>query len=129
MASIKTIKTELIKETIAHTITIASEKETPNISTNENLSPMDLFIAAFGSCIVLNTKGFGKSNKIEIKNINTEIDKEMKGKKILKFDIKVYIEGNFSDDQKRILEYAAKYCPVASNLNQDIKKNFNFIYN
>jgi len=52
----------------------------------------------------------------------------MQNSRVSKFDIQITIEGSYTDDQKKIIEYAAENCPVAKSLNQDIIQDFKFIY-
>jgi uncharacterized OsmC-like protein len=65
---------------------------------------------------------------MEIKNISREISREMENSRILKFNIILTIEGEYTDNQKLFLENKAKNCPVANSLSSEINENFTFNY-
>ncbi|WP_338410640.1 OsmC family protein [uncultured Flavobacterium sp.] len=122
------IKTKVIEGMVTHTETLATAKVSPNILTHELFYPIDLFSASLGSCIVLYSSLIAKRNEFELVHINSEITREMANSRVSKFDIKIHIEGDYTVEQKKIIEHAAENCPVANSLHQDIKQNFTFIY-
>jgi uncharacterized OsmC-like protein len=46
----------------------------------------------------------------------------------IKIDVHFPKDANYTDKQKRIIEAAAKTCPVANSLHPDVIKNINYIY-
>lgn len=124
-----TIKSQWVEGMKTYTETPSTITSTPNILTHETFYPIDLLTASLGSCITLYSSVIAKKNDFEIQGIYTEIKREMEKSKVSKFDIQITIEGNYSDEQKKIIEHAAENCPVANSINQDIIQDFKFIYN
>lgn len=111
---------------------IITDAPLDNNGKGEFFSPTDIFASSLGSCILTiigisaNTHGFS------IDGTTLEIEKVMAANPRRVAEIKIDIifpkGADYTDKQKRIIEAAAKTCPVANSLHPDIVKNINFIY-
>jgi uncharacterized OsmC-like protein len=91
-----------------------------------------MFASSLGSCmltiigIAANTHGFS------IDGTTLEIEKIMAANPRRVAEIKIDVHfpkgANYTDKQKRIIEAAAKKCPVANSLHPDVIKNITYIY-
>ena len=122
------VKSKLIRGMVTFTETQASENYEPYIVTHNTFYPIDLLSASLGSCITLYASITAKKNGFRIKNISTEINREMENSRVSKYDIIINIEGIYTDEQKQIISHGIENCPVANSLHQDIEKNFTYNY-
>ena len=111
---------------------IITDAPLDNNGKGEFFSPTDMFSSSLGSCmltiigIAANTHGFS------IDGTTLEIEKIMAAnpRRVAEIKIEVHFpkEANYTDKQKRIIEAAAKTCPVANSLHPDVIKNITYIY-
>ena len=111
---------------------IITDAPLDNNGKGEFFSPTDMFSSSLGSCmltiigIAANTHGFS------IDGTTLEIEKEMAANPRRVAEIKIDVHfpkgANYTDKQKRIIEAAAKTCPVANSLHPDVIKNITYIY-
>ena len=111
---------------------ITTDAPLDNNVKGEFFSPTDMFASSLGSCmltiigIAANTHGFS------IDGTTLEIEKIMAAnpRRVAEIKIEVHFpkEANYTDKQKRIIEAAAKTCPVANSLHPDVIKNITYIY-
>lgn len=111
---------------------ITTDAPLDNNGKGEFFSPTDMFASSLGSCmltiigIAANTHGFS------IDGTTLEIEKIMAAnpRRVAEIKIEVHFpkEANYTDKQKRIIEAAAKTCPVANSLHPDVIKNITYIY-
>ena len=103
-----------------------------NNGKGEFFSPTDLFASSLGSCILTIMGMSATSYGFSIDGTTLEIEKVMSANPRRVAEIIVDInfpEGSsFNDQQKRLLESAAKTCPVANSLHPDIVKTVRFNY-
>ena len=112
--------------------TITTDAPLDNNGKGEFFSPTDMFASSLGSCmltiigIAANTHGFS------IDGTTLEIEKIMAANPRRVAEIKIDVHfpkgANYTDKQKRIIEAAAKTCPVANSLHPDVIKNITYIY-
>lgn len=103
-----------------------------NQGKGEAFSPTDLFSSALGSCMLtimgISAQGYGFS----IEGTTLEIEKIMAANPRRVAEIKIDVHfpkgNNYSDKEKRVIESAAKTCPISNSLHPDIIKTINFIY-
>lgn len=103
-----------------------------NHGEGKNFSPTDLFATALGSCMLTimgisaETYGFSLEGTV----IYTEKVMAANPRRVSELILDIHFpEGNnYSDKIKKILESAAKSCPVANSINPEIKKTLNFHY-
>ena len=111
---------------------IITDAPLDNNGKGEFFSPTDMFSSSLGSCmltiigIAANTHGFS------IDGTTLEIEKVMAANPRRVAEIKIDVHfpkgANHTDKQKRIIEAAAKTCPVANSLHPDVIKSINYIY-
>jgi putative redox protein len=123
------IHTKYIGNSTASTETSISEKP---IQTKVGLfDPVDLLSTSLGSCIVSYIAYISKKNNIDVSNLSSIVNPTMNAQhtKVSDFDIIIRINNPISEEDKVIIEHAAKNCPVSNTIASDVKKNFTFIYN
>lgn len=113
--------------------TTKSPLNTEPISANATqFTPIDLLMGAYGSCLLGTIDHIAHLKHFEILNASTEIAYEMSESKskIGKIHVKVLFSDNYEEEQKSIIESAAKnQCHVGNSLNADIIKVYEFLYN
>lgn len=94
-------------------------------------TPLDLLAGAYNSCMLGTMEYAAKQNGFEIAEAKSQVDWDLSEDttRIGAMDIKISFGKDFSDEQKEILETAAKTkCHVGQTLNPLIKKQFEFTY-
>ncbi|MBO5804500.1 MAG: OsmC family protein [Bacteroidales bacterium] len=111
---------------------IITDAPLDNNGKGEYFSPTDMFSSSLGSCmltiigIAANTHGFSiDGTTLEIEKIMAANPRRVAE---IKIDVHFPKDANYTDKQKRIIEAAAKTCPVANSLHPDVIKNINYIY-
>jgi putative redox protein len=104
--------------------------ENPILTKANPFGPTDLMTASLGSCIVTYIDFIAKKNGFTTDKADVEINKTMndEGTMITNFDVTVNLNSIFTEDQKVIIESAAKSCPVGNSLHTDIKRTYLFNY-
>lgn len=110
--------------------TILTDAPLDNHGKGESFSPTDLLASSLGCCM-LTIMGFSaQSYGFTLEGTTVETEKIMGTDPRRVVEIKIdfhFPEGsNFTPQQKRIIESAAKTCPVANSLHPDLKKTINF---
>lgn len=111
--------------------TIITDAPVDNNGKGEAFSPTDLLATSLGCCM-LTIMGIAANNhNINMDGTQIEITKIMESNPrrvseiIVEFTMK---GGNFSDKEKKLLENAARTCPVAKSLSADLKQTVIFNY-
>jgi uncharacterized OsmC-like protein len=111
---------------------IITDAPLDNNGKGEFFSPTDMFASSLGSCmltiigIAANTHGFSiDGTTLEIEKIMAANPRRVAE---IKIDVHFPKDANYTDKQKRIIEAAAKTCPVANSLHPDVIKNITYIY-
>ncbi len=102
-----------------------------NHGKGEAFSPTDLVATALGSCMFSIIGIACKTHQIDgFEGTTVEITKIMAAdpRRIIKIIAEINFVSSFSDKEKKILEHAAKTCPVAKSLHPDIEQDVRFIY-
>ena len=112
--------------------TITTDAPLDNNGKGEFFSPTDMFASSLGCCmltiigIAANTHGFSiDGTTLEIEKIMAANPRRVAE---IKIDVHFPKDANYTDKQKRIIEAAAKTCPVANSLHPDVIKNITYIY-
>lgn len=111
---------------------IITDAPLDNKGKGESFSPTDLFASALGCCMLTimgisaQTYGF----KLEGTTIETEKVMGSDPRRVveIKLDITFPKGNNYTAQQKRVIESAARTCPVANSINPEIKKTITFNY-
>jgi len=108
-----------------------TDAPTDNNGRGEYFSPTDLVAAALGSCM-LTIMGI-EANKlgIDITGTSAKVTKKMgiNPRRIVALDVEINITNpKIIENNKMLLENAARNCPVAKSINPNIEQNINFKY-
>jgi putative redox protein len=111
--------------------TLITDAPVDNKGKGEAFSPTDLLATSLGSCamtiigIASRTHGFNvDGTEIHITKIMAENPRRV-GEVIVEFE---FPKNDYSENEKAIIENAAKTCPVAKSLNAELKQTFIFTY-
>jgi putative redox protein len=105
---------------------IITDAPVDNKGKGENFSPTDMVAAALGSCILTIMGIAAREHSFSIDGSTCSITKIMteNPRKIGEIKIDFDFTGNdFTDKQKKILEYCVKTCPVALTLHESVFQN------
>lgn len=105
--------------------------DTPIIVDAMKFTPLDLLASAYNSCMLGTMEHIAKQNKFEIGETKSQIEWALSEDttRIGSMDIQISFANDFSEEQKEILENAAKTkCHVGQTLNPAIEKKFTFSY-
>jgi putative redox protein len=105
---------------------IITDAPVDNKGKGEYFSPTDMVAAALGSCIFTIMGIAAREHSFSIDGSKCAITKIMTDspRKIGEIKIEFNFTGNnYTDKQKRILEYCVKTCPVALSLNESVFQN------
>jgi len=109
---------------------ILTDAPLDNHGKGESFSPTDLLASSLGCCMLTIMGISAESYGFTLKGTRVETEKVMGTNPRRVVEIKIdfhFPEGsNFTPQQKRVIESAAKTCPVANSLHPDVKKTINF---
>lgn len=97
-----------------------------------SFNPVVLMASAYASCILGTIDIAARKNSFETLGSRAEILYGMTQDKtkVGTMTIKIFFNNDYTDEQKKVIEYAAKnQCHVGNSLDPDIKKEYEFIYN
>lgn len=95
-------------------------------------TPVDLLVSAYGSCLLGTIDYEAHKNQFKTNLTRSEIALEMSEDKsrVGKMQINIFLDGEYSEDQKGIMENAAKTkCHVGNSLDSRIERTYHFHYN
>jgi putative redox protein len=110
---------------------IITDAPIDNKGRGENFSPTDMVASALGSCAFTIMGIAARENGFSIDGSSCRITKIMsdKPRKIGEIKIDFDFTGNeYSDKQKKILDYCVKTCPVALSLNESVLQNVTLFF-
>jgi uncharacterized OsmC-like protein len=110
---------------------ITTDAPVDNKGKGENFSPTDLVASALGSCIFTIMGIAVREHGFSIDGASCKITKIMTEKPRKIGEIKIdfdFTENEYTDKQKKILEYCVKSCPVALSLNESVFQNVKLIF-
>jgi uncharacterized OsmC-like protein len=105
---------------------ITTDAPVDNKGKGENFSPTDMVAVALGSCIYTIMGIAAREHSFSIDGSTCSVTKIMteNPRKIGEIKIDFDFTGmDYSDKQKKILEYCVKTCPVALSLNESVFQN------
>jgi len=124
------LRTEIIH--VRSESVITTDAPVDNKGKGENFSPTDMVASALGSCIftimgiAAREHGFSiDGSTCKITKIMTESPRKI-GEIKIEFDFR---GSDFTNKQKKILEYCVKTCPVALSLNESVFQNVTLLFN
>lgn len=111
--------------------TIITDAPMDNHGKGEAFSPTDLLCAALCSCMFTIMGIVAKNHNINMKGARAEIEKNMANdpRRVSGIRLKMSIPGiTLTDKEKKLLENAARTCPVAKSLNPEIVQELEIIF-
>ena len=102
-----------------------------NQGKGEAFSPTDLLATAFGACMLTIMGIAGKTHGFTVEGAKIETTKVMgtNPRRIVELITEVTLpHNNYSTKEKKIIELAAKECPVYNSLHPELKKTVTFSY-
>lgn len=123
------LRTEIIHLRSGSVIT--TDAPVDNKGKGENFSPTDMAAAALGSCIFTIMGIAAREHSFSIDGSTCSITKIMTenprkiGEIRIEFD---FTANEYSDKQKKILDYCVKTCPVALSLNESVFQNVTLLF-
>ena len=111
-------------------IEIISDAPTDNNGKGQAFSPTDLLATSLVSCMITIMGIAANKRNIRMDNVKAEMRKFMASdpRRVRRIEIEINIKENWSEEEKKILEYAAINCPVAKSLNSEIEQKVVFNY-
>lgn len=134
METAKTIYKGDLRTEITHVRSgsvIITDAPVDNKGKGENFSPTDLVASALGSCIFTIMGIAACEHGFSIDGATCSITKIMteKPRKIGEIRIEFDFTGReYTDKQKKILDYCVKTCPVALSLNESLFRNVTLVF-
>lgn len=111
--------------------TIITDAPIDNKGKGEAFSPTDLVATALGSCILTLIGISAETHNFDIKGTKVDITKTMVSNPRRIGEIEVILNlphDNYSPREKRLIESAARTCPVGKSLHPDTKETIIFNY-
>lgn len=93
-------------------------------------SPTDLVATALGTCILTTLGIVARRHDFDLKGCKATVEKHMNAtpRRIGRLPVQLTIEGNYTDDQKKLLENTANTCPVHKSLHPDIEAPISIVW-
>jgi putative redox protein len=110
---------------------IITDAPKDNKGKGEAFSPTDLVANSLAACMITIMGIAAREHQFDIDNTEALVTKVMSTnpRRIAEIIIEIHFPpNNYSDKQKRILEFCVKTCPVALSLHPDIKQTVNLHY-
>jgi uncharacterized OsmC-like protein len=110
---------------------VITDAPVDNKGKGEYFSPTDLVASALGSCIYTIMGIAAREHGFSIDGSSCKITKIMNDapRKIGEIKIEFDFHGaDYTDKQKKILEYCVKTCPVALSLNESVVQNVTVLF-
>ena len=132
MATAKTVYLGDLRTEITHLQSgnkITTDAPTDNHGKGEFFSPTDMFAASLASCILTIMGISAKSYGFNIDGTEVMTTKVMgtNPRRVVEIIVEMTFPHNsYTDKERKLMELAAKECPVANSLHPDIKKNIIF---
>jgi putative redox protein len=110
---------------------VLTDAPTDNMGKGEFFSPTDLVATALGTCMLTIMGIVANKHSIDISGATAKIIKEMAdtpSRRIGTLRVRIAIPKVMTPEQKRILENAAKACPVHKSLHHDTNIPIEFVW-
>lgn len=112
---------------------IITDAPKDNHGKGEAFSPTDLVATALASCLLTIMGIVAQRHDWNIENTKAEVSKIMgeNPRRIARIEVKITMpeqSKDFDAKTRQMLENAAKTCPVAQSLHEDLQQQIEFIY-
>jgi len=104
--------------------TLTTDAPVDNHGRGESFSPTDLVATALGSCMVTVMGIHAAKHGWDITGTTVDVEKSMVAqptRRVGKLEIVLRVEGQHDDEARRVLEEAARTCPVFESLHPDLE--------
>jgi putative redox protein len=109
---------------------IITDAPVDNNGKGEAFSPTDLMATSLANCAITIMGISAQAHEINIDGTSAEITKHMASdpRRVIQIDVAIKMPQNFkySSKDRKLLEAAARSCPVSHSLHPDIFQNFSF---
>ncbi len=107
---------------------IETDAPTDNNGKGERFSPTDLVATALANCMLTIMGIKAAQMGLDISGSTVEIDKVMavSPRRIAEIIVDFHMKGGCNEKEQKILETAAKTCPVGRSLHPDTKETLHF---
>ena len=110
---------------------LITDAPTDNHGKGEAFSPTDLLATAYGCCVLTVTGIAAQTHGFTIDGAEIQTEKIMgtNPRRIVELITEIILpHNNYSAKERKIIELAAKECPVYNSLHPDMKKTVTFKY-
>lgn len=109
---------------------IITDAPTDNNGKGEAFSPTDLLATSLGSCMLTIMGISSRVHGFDIDGTEVNITKVMgtAPRRVIEIIVELNFPHDYEAKHKRIIEAAAKECPVANSLHPDLKQTITFNY-
>lgn len=110
---------------------IITDAPLDNKGKGEAFSPTDLLAASLGSCMLTIMGIAGQQHGFIIDGAKAITTKVMgtNPRRVVEVVVEItFPHDHYSDKERKILELAAKECPVANSLHPDLKQTVSFVF-
>ncbi len=109
---------------------IITDAPTDNHGKGEAFSPTDLLATSLGCCMLTIMGIRANQHNIAFTEATADITKIMESnpRRVGEVMVAIKVMGNYSNDEKAVLEDAAINCPVAKSLSSALKQTVSFHY-
>jgi uncharacterized OsmC-like protein len=112
--------------------TIITDAPPDNQGRGEAFSPTDLCATSLASCMITIMGISAKNHHLDITGTKAEVTKVMAAdpRRIARIEIRFLMpDHNYTDTQKKLLEAAARSCPVHFSLSEGLEEVIEFVWN
>ena len=133
MTTLKTIYKGNLRTEITHIQSgskIITDAPTDNNGKGESISPTDMLAAALGSCMMTIIALASETHGFNVEGMEMETTKIMgtNPRRVVEIDIVLNFPSDYTDKEKRFIEFAVKSCPVENSIHPDIKRVITYNY-
>jgi putative redox protein len=110
---------------------IITDAPTDNYGRGEAFSPTDLMSTSLANCMITIMGILANREKIDLSGLTAEVTKVMANEPRRVAEIKIVMSfggKKYSDKEKKMLENAARTCPVAKSLHPDLIQTLEFVW-
>jgi len=109
--------------------TLITDAPVDNHGKGESFSPTDLLATSLGTCMATIMGIVAERNQIDLKGMEISVEKTMSQdspRRVAKLDVRFEIPAHVDPENKKLLENAARTCPVAQSISPKIELNVDF---
>ena len=110
---------------------LATDAPVDNAGRGESFSPTDLVATAIGSCMLTVMGIVAERRNIDMEGARARVRKHMAAypvRRIGKLEVTIDLPPGLEADERKVLENAARTCPVHKSLHPDVEVPLNFRY-